>query len=126
MEKILEKKFTNNEGFVLPLEKILKQKIISLDISYLSNKEIKKYFFGLIKKEKKQENKLLTIDDSSIVLEVKGNGQARVRFSSKEEFEKLKKDTFDEETIFKKFIFTIFPQYTILFDIRNLEKINWY
>lgn len=117
--------FINGKNEKLELQEITKRVIKSVTIAYYSKEEKKKKLFFLkSKKNVSKEKKEITINDSNIVFYyIPGVENATIRFSSKEEFEKV--SDYDEETLFKRFIFSLVNPYQINFLLGNLKKIDW-
>ena len=103
-----------------------------MTISYLTQKrEIKAKgllgFFGA-KQIFPSEKKEIRIEDSEgITLECMNDfGPANIRFSRKEEFEKLEEINYDPRTLSKSYIMSILPaRYMVGFFIENLGKVEW-
>lgn len=123
-----EPKFTNSKGETRPLSEITQQEITSITIAYSSKeKKVKadgiKGLLGF--KKTVQEEKELTVNDKGISCYfTHGIELVSIRFSSKQEFEKLS-DNYDENTIFKRYVMTLVQPYQFNFHIGNIKKIEW-
>ena len=121
-----EPTFTNSKGETLPLSQITN--ITSITVSYYSKeKKVKadgiKGMLGF--KKRVQEEKELTVNDKSIFCYfTHGIDCVTIRFSSKQEFEKLGED-YDENTIFKRYVMTIVHPYQLNFHVNNIKKMEW-
>ncbi len=123
--------FKNNENKSIPLTEIVKKNIISVKISYLSEKKRVKAdgFIGRIgfKKNIQEERELIINDPRGITFDFTSGieSAAIIFFSEKKEFEKLADYDFDYETILKREVITLSKRYQIIFPINNLKEIDW-
>lgn len=125
--------FKNKNGESLALWKIVSdndKKIISVTIAYLSKEreERAKGIKGLLGfKELIQDPKEVSVEDPQgiRIVFVPETCSAMIRFSKKEEFNKISEDDCDPSTLSKSYIMAISQPYSINFHIGNLKKVDW-
>lgn len=120
--------FSNKNGVELHIDEIIKKKITTVVIAYLSRERIDKLsgLKGLLGfKKRSQENRIITIEDKSGILlyYIPGIESASIRFFQKDQFNKIV--NFDEKTIKKRYSVNPTHLHQVNFNILNLIEVDW-
>lgn len=125
------KTFENLNGDTLELYEIINSKKITLvKISYLTKeKKIRakgiKGFFGS-KVLNQEEEEVIISDTSGISLQFqKDTGVIKIRFSKKEEFEKINDLDYDKSTLRTSCVMNKVKPYMVMSHVQNLKQIFW-
>lgn len=120
--------FTHN-GEKLDLITISQKQIYSVTITYLScQRKVKqsgfKGLFGF-KKVIQDEKEITITDPKGIKLYWDKNELVTIRFWNQKDFEALIEGSYDEGTIFKRYIMSPVQPYQFNFHVGNLIKVEW-
>jgi len=128
-KKLAEREFTNNRGESLRFIEIITKDIISVEIACLSEAKREQVgfrgrlgFYTNIQNEKK-----VIITGDKISLKPIWPLSAVIYFSSREDFERIKKERYDRNTLYQPHEqdFHNFDQPTLYFPLGNIVKIDW-